>query len=316
MTEEFTVQGWVQRVQDIAMAGGWSDKATATAALLACLDGTPAGDWKALSRLELVDLTTWSKIKVAIVKRFAVSKLPAEEIVELQAMRQEKGERTRDFLTKCKLKYLPMLDELEIEDTALSPDTDGSTDAALRKVKEGVAKLHLKKFFIKGLRADIMKAITDHGAVTMEQMLDSGVMSAPGWNLPMDELLELIEELEAEGFAFADDLSLLIGGDHLGRLIPKMNIALKIVADWAKRHGLELATDKCVSIIFTRKNKFVYPNIAPQINGVTINYVKETKYLGLILDSRLNWTKHLSYIKQKAKNYFYLIKSSLNPTTL
>ena len=140
-----------------------------------------------------------------------------------------------------------------------------------------------------------------------------GVMSAPGWNFPMDELLELIEELEAEGFAFADDLSLLIGGDHLGRLIPKMNIALKIVEKWAQRHGLELATEKCVSIIFTRKTKYELPNIAPQINGVTIKYVKETKYLGLILDSRLNWSKHLLYIKQKAKNYFYLIKNSLNP---
>ena len=45
-----------------------------------------------------------------------------------------------------------------------------------------------------------------------------------------------------------------------------------IVENWAKKHGLELATEKCTSIIFTRKNKYELPNIKPRINGVNIQF--------------------------------------------
>ena len=67
----------------------------------------------------------------------------------------------------------------------------------------------------------------------------------------------------------------------------------------------------------TKKTSDYLPKI--QINGETLDIVEETKFLGVILDSELSWTKHISYTSKKlAKSIAILSKTRpfFNKTTL
>ena len=56
-----------------------------------------------------------------------------------------------------------------------------------------------------------------------------------------------------------------------------------------------------------------------QINGVNIEKVETTKFLGVYLDSKLNWSHHINYIKGKVARAIGVISKArkfLNRQTL
>ena len=56
-----------------------------------------------------------------------------------------------------------------------------------------------------------------------------------------------------------------------------------------------------------------------QIQGNIIDHVNATKFLGIIIDNKLNWSDHINYIKNiisKSLGIIYKIRSFLNRITL
>ena len=98
---------------------------------------------------------------------------------------------------------------------------------------------------------------------------------------------------------FADDTCVLISGNHLNNLIKMLNIELISLNNWFKANKLSLNTKKSFFMIFHRSR--IKPN---DINTVVIDnhdltQVKSAKYLGVIIDHKLNWIEHISYVKSK-----------------
>ena len=84
---------------------------------------------------------------------------------------------------------------------------------------------------------------------------------------------------------YADDTCVLISGNHLN--------------NWFKANKLSLNTKKLFFMIFHRSR--IKPNV---INKVVIDnhrliQVNSVKYLGVIIDHKLNWIEHISYVKSK-----------------
>ena len=52
-------------------------------------------------------------------------------------------------------------------------------------------------------------------------------------------------------------------------------------------------------MIFSKKKKTCDRKINIVIDGLAIDEVKKTKFLGVIIDSKLNWKEHFSYISGK-----------------
>jgi hypothetical protein len=64
---------------------------------------------------------------------------------------------------------------------------------------------------------------------------------------------------------------------------------------------LTFNVNKTKYIIFNPKNeKIPQPNLL-LVRGAEIERVKYTKYLGLIIDDKINWSEHVSYIKTKIR---------------
>ena len=54
-------------------------------------------------------------------------------------------------------------------------------------------------------------------------------------------------------------------------------------------------------MVFTSKNKSV-PDIAIRTNNVCIERVRVNKFLGILIDSQLNWKQHIKYTCKKYQN--------------
>ena len=127
-----------------------------------------------------------------------------------------------------------------------------------------------------------------------------GVLSAIiSWNLVFDDLLKRFDDNETYAFAFADDGTLIIIGPDPVTCHLRMREALKRAEAWALEHGLRFCASKTNAVLFTKKQEKTIPPLPTlYLHGQEIPHVKSTKVLGVTLDSKLLWTKH---IEQKIK---------------
>lgn len=130
-----------------------------------------------------------------------------------------------------------------------------------------------------------------------------GVLSPKIWNLIFDGLMEQYDSGPIKITGFADDGVLLLQGKVLSCMTDIMTNGVKKALNWGTKSGLKFSKDKTNVILFSksticRKQKEKYK---VKMEGIDLDYSSEAKYLGLILDDRLNFTKHIKSKVNKAK---------------
>lgn len=107
---------------------------------------------------------------------------------------------------------------------------------------------------------------------------------------------------------FADDTNLFFEGGALDSLEKCINEELCKISSWLKANKLSLNVKKTHYILFHRKKKS-YP-VKLIIDDENIEQVKHTKFLGVIIDDKLSWKKHISLVHGKlSKSIGMLIKA-------
>ena len=133
-----------------------------------------------------------------------------------------------------------------------------------------------------------------------------GVLSPFLWNLVLDDLLQKFNNSDNIQ-AFADDLSLLsIGKTQYGIINNTRNIINKIMK-WCKENGLQISTLKTKVIYWSKTKNKNHPKHI-QIDGQKIEISKSVKYLGVIIDNKLNWNEHIQTTVNKCKKAYSLQK--------
>ena len=100
---------------------------------------------------------------------------------------------------------------------------------------------------------------------------------------------------------YADDTSILVNGSNYSDLVQLLNNELCLLTNWLKANKLSLNVQKTFYMVFHRarmKNKDFDTSIVC-MNGMKLERTDCFKYLGVILDSNITWTQHISYIKNK-----------------
>ena len=92
---------------------------------------------------------------------------------------------------------------------------------------------------------------------------------------------------------FADDTTVLIEGNNLDVIITSLNSEL----DWIKSNKLSLNVTKTHYMVIHRARRKVSHNQLFS-NYSMVTQVNCSKFLGIILDNKLNWTSHIAYIKK------------------
>ena len=97
---------------------------------------------------------------------------------------------------------------------------------------------------------------------------------------------------------FADDTNLFCTGKNLNDIVKEINVEIDKIYSWVKANKLSLNVDQTNFMLFTPK---CFPRSMNDllINGSRISEVNETKFLGVIIDNKLNWSPHIMYISKK-----------------
>src|SRR5699024_4193521 len=74
-----------------------------------------------------------------------------------------------------------------------------------------------------------------------------------------------------------------------------------------------LVVDKTELVLFTKKRKLDILK-PPSIFGVSLNFATEVKYLGVMLDSKLHWGRHLQLKTEKAYRAFWQCRGAIGAT--
>ena len=119
-----------------------------------------------------------------------------------------------------------------------------------------------------------------------------GVLSPLLWCLVVDDLLELLTNMGLKVVGYADDVLIIARGPHLEVLKEISQGALNALGGWCRRVGLSVNAGKTEVLVFTRKYKYD-KTCGLTLGGRPVKVVEEAKYLGVILDKRLLWDKHL-----------------------
>ena len=100
-------------------------------------------------------------------------------------------------------------------------------------------------------------------------------------------------------YMYVDDTCVLISGNHLSNLIDRLNTELISLNNWFKAKKLSTNTKQSFFMIFHRSR--IKPNVINKvvIDNHELTQVNCTKYLGVIIDHKLNWIEHISYVKSK-----------------
>ena len=93
---------------------------------------------------------------------------------------------------------------------------------------------------------------------------------------------------------FADDTTLFLEDNNILRIQENVNNELLKINNWLISNRLSINLKKTYYMIFNSSNVLDL-NIA----GININCVKNTKFLGVIIDQKLNWKLEIVAIKTK-----------------
>lgn len=130
------------------------------------------------------------------------------------------------------------------------------------------------------------------------------------WNLILDDLLDSKLPAGCQVQAYADDVLLIARHMDPLQLENITNDALKLISSWGKTVKLEFGAEKTQLIGFTKKSnkcKIIMDNR-------NIKFNKQIKYLGIIIDQKLNFIKHVEFTTNKVKKLFYKLSTFIRPT--
>ncbi|XP_045454212.1 uncharacterized protein LOC123663588 [Melitaea cinxia] len=155
----------------------------------------------------------------------------------------------------------------------------------------------------------------DHAGCRVSKTMTKGCIqgSACGpilWNIILDELLELDLPSGCRLQAFADDVLLVAAAGDLATLQNNTNHALHTIVSWGKGVKLTFSPTKTQAIAFSDKARHAHIHI----DSHALHFQDDIKLLGIILDSKLLFNKHVTHVINKATRIFNKLIMYCRPT--
>ena len=117
----------------------------------------------------------------------------------------------------------------------------------------------------------------------------------------------------AKFIMYADDANIILTGDTIDIIVRELNLLIDNLVKWVKSNGLALNLKKTKYMVFSRTRNVDLPMPLIIANAV-IERKHEARFLGVIIDESLNWTRHVKTVLSKMSRYvgiMYKIKKFL-----
>lgn len=105
---------------------------------------------------------------------------------------------------------------------------------------------------------------------------------------------------------YADDLLLYCSDRSIENASSSLTSSLILLRKWLEQNGLDLSPSKSSVVLFSRMR--LPPPVSVYYNNYEIPVVNQTKFLGVVLDSKLTGTPHCEYILGKCERLLNMLR--------
>lgn len=180
----------------------------------------------------------------------------------------------------------------------------------------------LEKLLRKGICGRLFKAVRSYlsqrfirvnyqGSVSPYRLTRQGlpqgsVLSPILFNLMIDDVVDAARRTPGvRTLLYADDLVLWATSSNIPALNECMNKVLESVDEWANLNKMEINTSKTVCQLFTLSTRAY--DVSLRIGNNEITRVDCATYLGVDLDNRLSWSRHISRLSSQGERRMTLL---------
>ena len=107
---------------------------------------------------------------------------------------------------------------------------------------------------------------------------------------------------------YVDDFTIFVSAAAITHSTRIIQIAINNLEQWTKTKGTRFSIEKAAAIKFEKRKKGEEPQLT--LHGSRIQVRESTRYLGLIIDKRLNWKDHMDHLRAKCTSSVNLISTS------
>lgn len=158
------------------------------------------------------------------------------------------------------------------------------------------------------------RTVTCEGLSTvLERGCPQGSVLGPSlWNILYDGVIDGITQMYNNTCVYADDTLIVLGADTVQGITQAVEDCVKEVQDLLQPVGLLLNVGKTEILLGNRLPPRVragLPDITFHLDGHLVRPLEAIKYLGVMLDAKLNFRAHLDYLKDKCLKRIPMLQS-------
>jgi hypothetical protein len=111
---------------------------------------------------------------------------------------------------------------------------------------------------------------------------------------------------------YADDVVVYCSDSNLSKLQNHMQNIMDDVYKWYVENKLTLSIDKCSTMVINNDLKPDVGNFIIKLGCTNLEQVVSMKYLGVVIDNKLNWSQHIANVTKKVQIINSKVRKTLN----
>ena len=115
---------------------------------------------------------------------------------------------------------------------------------------------------------------------------------------------------------YANDTAVIAKSRQPALLVKYLEAYLSNLERWLSEWRISISVSKSSAMLFAKAGRRIPKPRAVQLCGEPIEWVDDTRYLGVTLDKRLTWSKHIAQVRKKAAQRLGTLGPLLNRRSL
>ena len=132
------------------------------------------------------------------------------------------------------------------------------------------------------------------------------ILSVTLFSIKINSLAKILND-KIEGSLYVDDFLICYRGKNMNNIERQLQLCLNKIEKWAMENGFKFSSSKTLGMHFCNKRE-LHPDPELKLYNSPIKIVSETKFLGLLFDSKLTFLPHIKMLKNKSLKALNILK--------
>ena len=130
------------------------------------------------------------------------------------------------------------------------------------------------------------------------RVLQGSILSVTLFSIKINRLAKVLND-NIEGSLYVDDFVICYRGKNMNIIERQLRLRLNKIETWAMENGFKFSSSKTVGMHICNK-RGLHPDPEIKLCNSPIKIVPETKFVGLLFDSKLTFLPDITMVKNKS----------------